>query len=290
MSRLPPVEPIPLRAVVVEDQPVARRHLRSLLGRIEEVEWVAEASDAASALGVIERHQPDLVFLDIEMPGGSGLDVLRRIDPGVLAIFTTAYDRHAVTAFELQAIDYLLKPFGEKRLRRAITRAMEFARAQASESPGGAASNFDGAQAPDHGRARAPDRVAARLAAAATVADRSSSAAERGPLRRVFVRTRGRILPVLLSEVEHLEAQRDYVALWVGARSHLVRIPLNHIVERLDPTVFVRIHRSHVVNIDRITALVPEPSGRLRVHLESGKVVTASKSRSPGLRSELDRL
>lgn len=243
-----------LRAVVVEDQPVARRHLRTLLGRIDGIEWVGEAADGHAAIELIERHHPDLLFLDVEIPGLTGIEVLRRLSTPVLTIFTTAYDRHAVTAFELQAIDYLLKPFGESRLRRAVARARELA--------GGGEG------------ARATERAAAALASSE-------------PLARLFVRARGRIVPVALETVEHVEAQGDYVALWEGRISHLVRVPMTRLVERLDADSFLRVHRSHVVNVHRIAALVPGADGRLEIELESGKSVPVARSRTAEVRASL---
>lgn len=245
-----------LRAVVVEDQHLARRHLRTLLEEVEGVEWVGEAADGPSALRVVSELRPDLLFLDIKLPRMSGLDVLRQIEPGPFAIFTTAYDRHAVTAFELQAIDYILKPFGADRLRQAVERAIEL---------GG------GAEIPE-------------------LAERVAAASRSEPLTRVFVRTRGRIVPVVLETVEHLEAEGDYVALWEGSRSHLVRVSMNHLMERVDERTFVRVHRSHAVNLSRVAAFVPEPDGRLVLELESGKRLIASRSRSPELRQRLNRL
>lgn len=243
-----------LSAVVIEDQAVARAHLRDLLARIDGVEWVGEAVDGDAALRLLADKRPDLAFLDIEIPGPSGLEVLRRADPRPAAVFTTAYDRHAVTAFELQALDYLLKPFGIERLRAAIERARQHA-----------------------GRA-AVDQVA--RAEAALEAD--------GPLRRVFVRTRSRIVPVELDRVARVHAQGDYVELLDGERTHLVRVPLSRFVARLDPAKFIRIHRSHVINLDHVAEFVALDDGRLEVVLVGGERLIASRRRTAALRARLD--
>lgn len=238
-----------LTAVVVEDAPIAREHLKNLLAGIEHIEWVGEAATGVEAVTVIERVRPDVVFMDIEMPGMSGLDVVARLDPCPLVVFTTAWDRHAVTAFELQALDYLLKPFGRKRLAAAVDRALAFHRRGGEDA-----------------------------------ARRYADARSQAPLRRVYVRSRDQIVPVTLDDVEHVQADGDYVSLWVGARSYLLRIPLTRLTERLRPEQFLRVHRSHCVNLDHVTALKPLSSGRLEVRLASGKVVTSSKARAPEIR------
>ncbi len=240
-----------LRVVIVEDQPLARLRLRDLLEEVPDVEVVGEAADGGEALRIISNLEPDLVFLDIQMPGPSGVDVLRAMDPGPLTVFTTAHDRHAVAAFELNALDYLLKPFGAERLSVAVDRARE----TLAKSAGGGAR------------------------------ERSIEAFSEGaPLQRVFVRRRARIVPVALRTIEHLEASGDYVTLWEGNTSYLVRVGLTELLERLDPQAFVRIHRSHAVNLDFVDAFAPYDGSRLEVALRSGKRVLASRSRSSELR------
>lgn len=243
-----------IRAVVVDDHALARVRLKDLLNEIDDIECAGEASDGETAIGLIRDVQPDLVFLDIHMPGLSGLEVLRQSNPRPLAIFTTAHDQHAVTAFELHALDYLLKPFGTDRLRAAVDRA----------------------------------RSMLRLEERATQLDRAEPAFDRNrPLERVFVRQSGQIVPVSLERIEHLEARGDYVALWQGARSHLLRAALAMLYTRLDLKRFFRIHRSHVVNLDRVKAFSSYDASRLQVELESGKKLVASRSRSVELRDRL---
>ena len=255
----------PMRVVVIEDQPVARQHLLDLVGSMEGLVCVGEASDGIAALQLIAEERPDVAFLDIEMPGLSGIEVLRRAEPQPLVIFTTAWDHHAVTAFELQALDYVLKPFGRDRIEAAVARARETLQLTVPlDEPG---------PAPDDQLARAESALAPDSGDA--------------PLTRVFVHARGRIFPVDLASVEHIEAHGDYVLLHTSGASHLLRIPLKHLLARLDPDHFIRIHRSHIINLTLIASLTPHPDGRLEVELKSGRQVASSRTRAPELRKRL---
>jgi two-component system LytT family response regulator len=242
------------RALVVEDEPIARAQLRDLLDGVGWIECIGEAADGASAVTAIDSLRPDLVFLDIEMPELSGLEVLRRIqhDPGV--VFTTAYDRFAVAAFELEAIDYLLKPFGRRRLLAALERARRVVREPGDES------------------------VSRR---AGEAIDQLSG---NGPLLRIFVRDRGRIIPVTIDDIDRLEADDDYVAVHTRGRRHLVYLGMNEFEARLDPQRFLRIHRSHIVNLDHVAAMEPFDATRMQVTMRDGAKIVASRTRSRELR------
>lgn len=242
------------RAIVVEDEPIARQQLRELLLEIEWIEWVGEAADGRSAVATIDELKPDLVFLDIEMPEMSGLDVLSSIRHDPAVVFTTAYDKFAVTAFELEAIDYLLKPFGRERLRAALERVR---------------------------RAVADD---ADVPVARRAHDALGLLSGEGPLTRLFVRDRGRILPVAVKDIERLEADDDYVAVHVRGRRFLVYLGMNEFEARLDPSRFLRIHRSHIVNLDHVAALVPFDATRLQIEMKDGAKLIASRTRSRELR------
>jgi two-component system, LytTR family, response regulator len=243
------------RAIVVEDEPIARQQLRDLLLEVDWIECVGEAADGRSAAALIDELEPDLVFLDIEMPEMSGLDVLRSIQHEPSVVFTTAYDRFAVAAFELEAIDYLLKPFGRDRLRAALERVR---------------------------RAVAGDADVSLVKRAHEALDQLSGD---GPLTRLFVRDRGRILPIAVREIERLEADDDYVAVHVRGRRFLVYLGMNEFEARLDPTRFLRIHRSHIVNLDHVAALVPFDATRLQIEMKDGTKLIASRTRSRELRS-----
>jgi len=235
---------------VVDDEPLARRRLREL---IQDAPWlicVGEAATARAAIAAIDELQPDLVFLDVQLPGASGIDVLTQVKHVPAVIFTTAYDQFAVTAFELGAIDYLLKPFGRERFGRALERARPLLEKQ--------------------------------VGAAAT--ERAREVLGAGPLSRLFVRDGGRIVPVLVASVERLEACDDYVVVHAAGRAFRVNLPLSDLERRLDPRLFVRVHRSHVVNLDHVSSLAPYDGSRFQITLRSGTTITASRQRSRLLR------
>lgn len=245
------------RALIVEDEPIARAQLRDLVGEIDWLECVGEAADGRSAVAMIDDLKPDLVFLDIEMPELDGLGVLREIAHEPAVVFTTAYDRFAVTAFELEAIDYLLKPFGRDRLRAALERVKRALHSVSEES------------------------VSRRASEAVEMASGS------GPLTRIFVRDRGRILPIAVNEIERLEADDDYVAVITRGRRFLVYLGMNEFETRLDADRFVRIHRSHIVNLDFVKTMASFDPNRLQVEMKDGTKLVASRTRSRELRATL---
>jgi two-component system LytT family response regulator len=242
------------RVVIVEDEPIARQQLRDLLGAVDWIDCVGEAGDGQTAVALIDEVRPDLVFLDIEMPELSGLDVLGRIQHDPAVVFTTAYDKFAVSAFELEAIDYLLKPFGRDRLLAALDRVKRAIR--------------------DDG-----DVAVARRAHEAM--DHLSGS---GPLTRIFVRDRGRIVPIAVRDIERLEADDDYVAVYARGRRYLVYLNMSEFEARLDPAMFLRIHRSHIVNLDHVASLAAYDATRLQVELRDGTKLLASRTRSRDLR------
>jgi len=238
------------RAVVVEDEPIARQQLRYLLTEVDWIECIGEAADGRTAVATIDELKPDLIFLDIEMPEMSGLDVLGSIQHDPAVVFTTAYDKFAVAAFELEAIDYLLKPFGRDRLRAALERVRRTVTDIADEPV-----------------ARRAHEALDQLAGG-------------GPLTRLFVRDRGRILPIAVQDIERLEADDDYVGVYVRVRRFLVYLNMNEFEARLEPSRFVRIHRSHIVNLDYVAAMVPVDATRLQIEMKDGTKLIASRSRS----------
>lgn len=243
--------PPTVTALVIDDEPLARRKIRTLLGEVAWIECIGEVGDGQGAVRAIEEQQPDLVFLDIRMPGLSGLEILRRIRHRPAVIFTTAYDRYAVTAFELAAVDYLLKPFSRDRFLQSVARA----------------------------------RPALEWKAGAASADRAEEALQTAPVGRLFVREGGRIVPLRAGDVARLEACDDFAYAHAGGRRYRINASLNDLEQRLDPAVFVRIHRSHIVNLDHVAAWVPYDGSRFEVRLRDGTVLTASRQRSRALRS-----
>ena len=238
-----------IRAVIADDEPLARKKLTRLLEQERDIELVGTAADGPETVRLVSELAPDLLFLDIRMPGATGIEVLEQLEQRPHVIFTTAYDRYAVTAFELQALDYLLKPFGKERFGQALARAKEVL--------GGPGS-----------------RAAPRI----------PTLDSEGPLHRLFVRERGRIVPIAVSQIDRLEAVDDYVMVHVGGRKHLVSVRLRDFEARLDSVTFVRVHRSHMVNMDRVVALTPHDGTRLQIEMQDGTRIVASRTRSRELR------
>ena len=246
-----------IRVLVVEDEPLARRTLREMLVEVPWLECIGEAETGARAVEMIDGLEPDLVMLDIEMPELNGLQVLDRITHEPAVIFTTAYDRYAVSAFELEALDYLLKPFGRERCLAALERAR---------------------------RALPANGVAAEPLAPSLVERARHVLGESGPLTRLFVRDRDRIVPVSTAEIERLEAADDYVDVHTRSRSYLVYLTLNDFERRLDPERFIRVHRAHIVNLDFVKQLVPFDGSRMQIEMRDGTKILASRTRSKELR------
>lgn len=238
-------------AFIVDDEPVARAGLRAMLASFDWVEVIGEAADGQSAVKGIRELGPRLVFLDVQMPGLLGTDVLRQIEKPPYVLFTTAYSEHAVTAFELGAVDYLLKPFGPRRLAAA----MERVRAIIGTPPPG-------------------DSV-----------ERVTDAMSEGPIDRLFVRLGASLVPVSVERISHLEADGDYVIVHVDGARHVLHIALSAIEARLDAKRFMRVHRAHVVNLDQVKSFKRDPRGNLEAVLVDGTRVPVSRARAQQLRA-----
>jgi two-component system LytT family response regulator len=242
---------VKVRTLVVDDEPIARAGLRAMLTAFDWVEVVGEAADGDSAVEEINRLQPELVFLDVQMPGMLGTDVVRRLQRQPFIIFTTAYSQHAVSAFELGAVDYLLKPFGRSRLSAAMERI----------------------------------RVAIGEPAGVGALERLTGALTSGPISRLFVRSGGKLVPLLITEIAWFEADGDYVTAHTSRTRHAVNISLSRLEERLDPKRFVRVHRAHIVNLDHVRAFKRDNRGNLEAELVNGERVPVSRARAQELRS-----
>jgi len=239
--------------LIVEDEPVAAETLERYLAGEDGFEVVGRAGTGTEALEALEKERPDVVLLDVELPEMSGIEVLIRADHDPAVIFTTAYDQHAVTAFELGAFDYLVKPFGRERFLRALARVTERLEAGADPSPSTARRARTALSGSEH-------------------------------LERLFVRSAGSIVPVDTRDVRRLEASGDYVEVHVEDASYLVSLTMAEFESRLDPERFLRVHRSHIVNLDHVERVEEHDRRRLRVVLDDGSAVVASRSGSRELR------
>ena len=243
----------PLRVLIADDEPLARGTIRQLLADQPDVDVHWEASDGRQAVDTVREHRPDLVFLDVQMPALDGFEVVAEVGPEAMptTVFVTAFDQYAVRAFDVAAVDYLLKPFDDARFYRALDRARKAARRHAE----------------------APADLTAQLR---TLLAAQTPEASGGTLDRLLVRE-GKRLAVLRTEaIDWAEADGDYVALHVGSRKHLVRETLTKLEAQLGPR-FVRVHRSAVVNLDRVRDLRPTASGDCTVSLFDGTEVRASR-------------
>jgi two-component system LytT family response regulator len=229
-----------LRALVVEDEPLARERLRALIAADAGASVVGEADNSRTAATLIAQLRPDLVFLDVEMPEESGLELLRRLEPSErpVVVFTTAHPQYALEAFEVNAADYLVKPLDAERVGRALERARRLIAG---------------------GRAAAKQRT--------------------GPARERFaVRTRGEIVFIKAAQIDWISAEGNYARLHAAEHSYLIRESLQNIEASLDPATFIRVHRSAIVNLDRVRKLATSPDGATAIVLSTGDKVPLGPS------------
>jgi two-component system LytT family response regulator len=261
----------PLRVLIVDDEPLARQRIEHLLEEQPNVSVVGTADTGTAAIEAIREMNPDVVFLDMQMPGGTGLDVAREIGADFMpvTVFVTAYDEYAVKAFELAATDYLLKPFSDERFGEAFRRA----RARAE---------MEGLGAPRDSRGAA--------SAAAGPSGAGLGSAVSPYLRRIAVQGRGRMKVVPVDEIRHIVASGVYAELHTEKEKHLVRTPLSVLEEHLDPEQFFRIHRSAIVRLDEVEELIREGGGSCLVQLRSGVKLPVSRSRREELEVRLGRI
>jgi len=251
----------PIRVLVVDDEPLARSGMRRLLERDREVTVVGECADGRTAIEQVHRLEPDLILLDIQMPEADGFEVIREVGPDRMprVIFTTAFNQFAVRAFEVNALDYLVKPFDDDRFTAALQRAKN---ALATAEVG------------DLGR-----RLASLLATSGSLPGPAVSPPTESYPPRLVVRDQGRSLFVRVDELDWVEAADYYVKLHVGRQVHLLRETMSAMEGRLDPARFVRVHRSAIVNLDRVKEIQPYFHDEHVVILQCGTRVRLSRSR-----------
>ena len=249
----------PIRTLIVDDEPLARDCVRLALGHQPGIELLGECGDGSSAVAAIRRTDPDLVFLDVQMPGLDGFGVVEQVGPQRMppVVFVTAYDTHALRAFSLHAVDYLLKPFDDRRFAETLAHVRRQLR-QARES-----------------------ELARRLVALlGEIRSRRAPAISptHGPATRILVRRDERLEFLPVESVDWVEAAGNYVRVHAGSRSELVRTTLSGLLEQLDPAVFVRIHRSVLVNLTRVRAIHPWYGGDYMATLADGQELRVSRN------------
>jgi two-component system LytT family response regulator len=260
-----------IKTLVVDDEPLARRNIRLLLEGDPEIEVVGEAAGGREALERIREHSPDLVFLDIQMPETDGFGVLERIEAAEMpvVVFVTAFDRYALRAFEFHALDYLLKPFDDARFEKALRRAkLQVEQRDIKDLSSRLIALLEGRGEPPPESSAGEAREAPRY------------------LTRLLIRSAGRVFFLKADEIDYVSAEDYYVKLHVGRKGHLLRETMNELESKLDPARFVRIHRSTIVNLERIRELQQLFNGEYVVVLGDDTELKLSRSR----REHLEKL
>jgi two-component system LytT family response regulator len=237
-----------LRALIIDDERLARSALRRLLGAHPEVKIIGEAANPDEAIRAIDKTSPDVLFLDVEMPGGSGFDLLEKLEDVPAVIFTTAYDEYAVRAFEVSALDYLVKPITASRLAAALGRAQK---------------------------------------GLAAIPKEPSNTEDASAVRQIFVRDGDRCWIVRLADISLLESEGNYTRLYFGGNAPLIFRSLTALERRLSPATFFRANRSQIVNLSWIDAAENDIDGRLSIKLRNGKQVEISRRQSRSLKELL---
>lgn len=257
-----------IRTLIIDDEPAARAAIQTLLADDPEVSVVGECTDGRSALQAIHDDAPDLLFLDVQMPEMDGFALLRQLDPSELpvVVFVTAYDQYALKAFEVHALDYLLKPFDDHRFRESLVRAKQ----QVRQGRLGALSQeilslLDGVGQPP-------------------AADRDGQY-----LKRLVIKSGGRVAILGVKDIDWIEAQGDFVRIHAGRAWHLLRETMKRLEKQFDPARFVRIHRSTIVNVERIKELQPYFRGEYVVILHDGTDLKLSRGYKEHLEAVLGR-
>jgi two-component system LytT family response regulator len=252
---------------VVDDEPLARERIIELLARETGVDVIGTADNGTAAIEAIRAQRPDLVFLDVQMPGKTGLDVVREIGAEAMpaTIFVTAFDQYALRAFELAALDYLVKPFDDERFEQSFHRARQLIELR------------------EAGKLR--DQLLAVLHQSGNNAQRSPQNASEPYLERIAVEMRGKVRVVPVAQIDFITASGPYAELHTGDRTHIIRETMNTLEERLDPRQFVRIHRSAIVRLPLVETLLKGAGGDYEVQLKGGIRLPVSRSR----REELER-
>lgn len=257
-----------IRVILVDDEPLALRGLKLRLTDFPEIEIVAEAANGREAVKEIRTHDPDVVFLDIQMPGLDGFGVVRALigGPAPLFVFVTAYDKYAIDAFEANALDYIVKPVEEERLKDAIHRAREALKSKVAASRESKLIEMLASLSDDE-----RDRIKE------LISDPDWTEKERYSERLSF-KDGSKVVVLTAGEIEWIDAAGDYMCIHAGGKTHIIRETMKALQQRLDPAKFQRVHRSAIVNIDRVKELHPHSNGEYFLILDNGQELKLSRS------------
>ena len=258
-----------LRTIIVDDEPLARRLLRSMLGDLAEIELVADCKNGREAISAVRELEPDLMFLDVKMPGLNGFDVVKELQSDIMpmVVFCTAFQRYALDAFDLHAVDYLLKPIDGSRMERAVARAVQ--RYEAKRTLGDNKTPLVGAI----------DEIA-RKVSGRTQASSGSSADEDALAAnsKLAIKDHESTLLVAIDDIDWVDAAGDYMCIHVKGETHIMRSTLKNLMARLDQEKFKRIHRSTIVNLDRIVKATPLQKGEYLLDLDCEERLKVSRN------------
>jgi two-component system LytT family response regulator len=245
-----------IRTIIVDDEPIARSGLRALLAADPDVQVICECGNGIAAVEAVRREHPDLVFLDVQMPDLDGFGVLEQLQPEEMPaiVFVTAYDQYAIRAFEVNAIDYLLKPFDRDRFAESLARVKRHIQLDRVSS--------------------LSDKMVSLLKHLGSAAPGSSGTYRAG---RILIKDRRRVSFVRQTDIDWIEVQGNYLRIHTGTESHLARDTLTAMLEKLDPTTFLRISRSHAVNVEKVKELRSLDNGRYCFTLSDGTELQSSR-------------
>lgn len=265
-----------LRVLVVDDEPLGRARLTDLLGRMPDVELAGTGNDGAEAVRAIRTLHPDLVFLDVQMPRMSGLEVIQKIGPDEMppTIFVTAHQEYAIRAFELAAVDYLVKPFSDERFEETLRRARHRIELEGLELARGKILSLLG-------------HSTEILLGFSTENGPAPTARRRSYLERIAVQSKGKVRVVPVSQIEYIQASDYYAELHTGNKCHLIREALSSLEDRLDPEHFVRVHRSFIVRLECIDTILRGERGDYHIQLKSGARLPMSRHRRDDVKLRL---
>jgi two-component system LytT family response regulator len=272
---------IKLKTIIVDDELLARKLLRSYLKELPGIEVLTECANGREAIAAVLEMEPDLMFLDISMPGLNGFEVIKKIQPELLpmVIFCTAYERYALDAFDVHAVDYIVKPLDEQRLQLAVKRAL--VRYQEELKLGDNKASLLGAI----------DAIAANVSERQPSREHvKSDLSSPAPIRKITIKDRDSIKLIKVDDIAWVDAAGDYMCVHAEGETHIMRCTMNHLLEELDDEVFKRVHRSTIVNLNSIEQVIPHTKGEYFLQMDNGERIKVSRKYRGEIKSFLDSM